>query len=76
MMPGVSGMDVYQALRADQQERFVFVTGGAFTARAQTFLSSIPNRTIDKPLDIKLVKKIVAELDEPVLTNASKSGGA
>jgi two-component system cell cycle sensor histidine kinase/response regulator CckA len=65
MMPGVSGMDLYQELRPDQQERFVFVTGGAFTARAQTFLASIPNRTIDKPLDTKLVKKIVAELDAP-----------
>jgi nitrogen-specific signal transduction histidine kinase len=76
MMPGVSGMDLYQELRPDQQERFVFVTGGAFTARAQSFLASIPNRTIDKPLDIKLVRKIVAELDAPLAPVATPNGGS
>ncbi len=73
MMPGYSGIDLYGELPPEQQSRFVFVTGGAFTARAQSFLASIPNRTIDKPFDLEVVQKIVDELDA---ADDSQDGGA
>ena len=40
MMPTMSGIDVYNAIRdkdADQARRIVFMTGGAFTERALEF---------------------------------------
>jgi signal transduction histidine kinase len=52
MMPDVSGMDLYEALAQEapqQARRMVFITGGAFTYRAQTFLDQVQNPRIDKP---------------------------
>jgi signal transduction histidine kinase/CheY-like chemotaxis protein len=54
MMPGLSGMDVYEAVAsvdAPQAERFIFMTGGAFTPRAEKFLERVGNVRLDKPLD-------------------------
>src|SRR5207245_5532851 len=55
MMPVVSGMDFYEALRetADEQaDRIVFLTGGAFTARAREFLDQVPNLRVEKPFEV------------------------
>jgi hypothetical protein len=35
----------------DQARRMVFVTGGAFTQAARTFLASVPNPCVHKPVD-------------------------
>ena len=54
MMPLMSGMDVYQAVRAadpDQARRIVFMTGGAFAPRVLEFLASVPNARVEKPLE-------------------------
>jgi CheY-like chemotaxis protein len=54
MMPAMSGMEVYQAIRAadaDQARRIVFMTGGAFAPRALEFLASVPNACVEKPLE-------------------------
>jgi CheY-like chemotaxis protein len=54
MMPTMSGIDVYNAIRdmdADQARRIVFMTGGAFTERALEFLAAIDNARIEKPLE-------------------------
>ena len=54
MMPTMSGIDVYDAIRqtdADQARRIVFMTGGAFTPRALEFLETIENARIEKPLE-------------------------
>lgn len=54
MMPTMSGIDVYDAIRqtdADQARRIVFMTGGAFTPRALEFLEVIENARIEKPLE-------------------------
>jgi CheY-like chemotaxis protein len=54
MMPEMSGMDLFGAVKevaAEQAERFVFMTGGAFTPRAQEFLAAIGDaRTLEKPV--------------------------
>jgi CheY-like chemotaxis protein len=52
MMPGMSGMDLYDEVlvsHPDLAKRMVFMTGGAFTPRAADFLSLVGNRHIAKP---------------------------
>jgi DNA-binding NtrC family response regulator len=53
MMPELSGMDVYDAIRDRHPallDRVVFMTGGTFTDRAQEFRASITNPFLEKPL--------------------------
>lgn len=52
MMPGVSGIDVYERLteeRPDVAQKVVFMTGGAFTERARAFLAKTRRPQIRKP---------------------------
>jgi signal transduction histidine kinase len=54
LMPEISGMDFYEEVaRIDAKEaaKIIFLTGGAFTPRAQAFLSQVPNQRIEKPFD-------------------------
>jgi CheY-like chemotaxis protein len=54
MMPTLSGMEVYDAIRKiepDQARRMVFMTGGAFTSAVLAFLESVENARIEKPLE-------------------------
>jgi CheY-like chemotaxis protein len=64
MMPSVSGIAVYRAAvrhRPELARRFVFMTGGAFTAEARTFLDSIVNPRLDKPIDVDTFRCAIAE---------------
>jgi signal transduction histidine kinase len=64
MMPEMTGMDVYEALRREQpgyEERLVFMSGGAFTPRARRFVAEVPNRILDKPFQIAKVRHLVIE---------------
>ncbi len=64
MMPGVTGMDVYAEMArrfADQVERMIFVTGGAFTPEARQFLDRVPNPQIEKPLQVNTVRAVVRQ---------------
>ncbi len=65
MMPGMSGIELYEKLRDDRpglERRIVFMTGGAFTTRAAEFLARVDNRRIEKPFSLKLVEGIVREM--------------
>ncbi len=65
MMPGLSGIDLYQHIKADMpgmEERIVFMTGGAFTTRAAEFLTQVPNRRLEKPFSFGLVEQIVRDM--------------
>ena len=56
MMPDVSGMDVYESvaeLRPELAQRFVFVTGGAFTERARRFVEEVGLPVVEKPFDLE-----------------------
>jgi len=62
MMPGMTGMDLYQELNRmapDQAKRVVFMTGGAFTPRALSFLQEVPNLKLSKPLDVRQLRTLV-----------------
>jgi two-component system, cell cycle sensor histidine kinase and response regulator CckA len=64
MMPGVSGMEVYGAVvreRPELAERFVFMTGGAFSQGARDFLDGLSGEHIEKPFDPRLVRALVRE---------------
>lgn len=65
LMPGLSGMDLYQELcrRSPGTERIlVFMTGGAFTARASEFLARVPNLRIEKPFPLGQVLELVDQV--------------
>jgi PAS domain S-box-containing protein len=65
MMPGLSGVDLYERLRALRpgiERKIVLMTGGAFTSRATAFLASVDNRRIEKPFSLDLVERIVREM--------------
>ncbi len=62
MMPDVTGMDLYEAIAARRPEllaRMVFMTAGAFTPRAISFLEHVPIRRIDKPFDPERVRGLL-----------------
>jgi PAS domain S-box-containing protein len=55
MMNGFTGMDVYEAARRRSPERaskVVFMSGGAFTSEARTFLAARRESFVLKPFDI------------------------
>ncbi|MGE0401868.1 MAG: response regulator [Kofleriaceae bacterium] len=65
MMPQITGMELYAEvanLDISQASRMVFLTGGAFTAAAREFLDSSTNLKLDKPFDLKELRKFVNEL--------------
>lgn len=62
MMPEVSGMDLYEALRLNrpgEERKLVFMTGGAFTAEAKRFLSQVENLRIEKPFNLRELRRLV-----------------
>ncbi|HEY6079252.1 MAG TPA: hybrid sensor histidine kinase/response regulator, partial [Polyangiaceae bacterium] len=65
MMPDVSGEHVFQAVSQHTPglvPRFVFMTGGAFTERAQEFLARFPGRQLEKPFNIDEIEVLLGEL--------------
>ena len=52
MMPDMTGMELHaetSRVDPDQAKRMVFMTGGAFTPAARTFLAETPQEHIEKP---------------------------
>ncbi len=63
LMPEMSGMEFYVELAARHPAtaaRVVFISGGAFTPSAHTFLERVPNVVLDKPFDPAAVRDLVA----------------
>jgi PAS domain S-box-containing protein len=63
MMPEMSGMDLYTWLRPIEPslvDRFVFMSGGAFTPRAERFLAETTNPRLDKPFPPDELRKVVS----------------
>ncbi len=71
MMPDVTGMDLYErvaGLDRPSADRIVFLTGGAFTRRAEDFLRLVKNPRLEKPFDTAMLLAalaIVLEVDAP-----------
>ena len=45
-------------------KRTVFLTGGAFTGRAQTFLEAVGQPHLEKPVDLKMVRELLMAMSE------------
>ncbi len=59
MMPGKSGIEFYEALAVRDPElasRVVFITGGAYTETARSFLANVANPTVPKPFDVSVLR--------------------
>lgn len=64
MMPEVTGIDIYERVRAANPAlagRIVFLTGGAFTERSRAFLESVPNPHITKPFKPSALRSLCGE---------------
>jgi signal transduction histidine kinase/DNA-binding response OmpR family regulator len=62
MMPDISGMDIHEHLSREHPaiaRRMIFMTGGAFTAKAKAFLTNVTNERIDKPFSLAQIKQAV-----------------
>ena len=78
MMPDVSGIDVHEYLTREHPaiaRRLVFMTGGAFTAKAKSFLSGVTNERIDKPFSLVQVTQLVDRYVEARQRRRSTSAG-
>lgn len=65
MMPEIDGVSLHAELAAIAPalaDRIVFMTGGAFTARARDFLARVPNRRLDKPIDMAKLRAILRKI--------------
>ena len=59
MMPDMTGIEVYERLRAELPQvlpSIAFVTGGAFTPAARQFLESVPNTQVAKPFEAQQIR--------------------
>ncbi len=64
MMPEMSGMDIYYAVRRSQPEladRILFMTAGVFVENASDFLTSLYGRWIAKPLRIGDLEQLIQD---------------
>jgi len=62
MMPQMTGMDLHaqvSAMAPHLAERFVFITGGAFTDRAREFLARTRNPCVEKPFDFTQLRATI-----------------
>ena len=64
MMPKLSGIQLFEIVQQEtpqQTERFVFMTGGAFTSAGRAFLDTVSNVVLEKPYSIAELRAVVAE---------------
>ncbi len=62
MMPDMTGMDFHGGLAQvdpEQAKRMIFMTGGAFTAKAKSFLSETQTEHLEKPFQPSSLRAIV-----------------
>lgn len=64
MMPFGDGMSFHERLgriQPDLQSRIIFMTGGAYTEKARSFLESVPNKTLGKPFNPESLRRLLRE---------------
>lgn len=64
LMPDLTGQEVYETAllqRPEYKERFVFMTGGAFTEQTRQFCESVDRPLLEKPFNRKAIRQLVEE---------------
>ena len=72
MMPNLGGPQLYETVVArlpELADRFLFMTGGAFSARAKAFVEQEADRVLQKPMKL-------TQLRQRVLQVATEAGTA
>ena len=67
MMPDFDGVAFYERLEQTAPtlvSRVVFCTGGAFTSRSRSFLASVSNVVLDKPVDAEKLRLLLGDMRE------------
>lgn len=67
VMPGISGLDVYRQVRAQNEalaQRFVFATGGLFSQELSDSVKRLSNMIIEKPFDPEQLHRMIAAAAE------------
>ncbi len=65
MMPGMSGVDLYDVVKAafpGMEHRIVFMTGGTLMPQSEALLSKLSRPLLEKPFDIALVRQTLRTL--------------
>ncbi len=65
MMPDMTGMDLQELFEREHPEvakRTIFMTGGAFTPRAQEFVERFEGRLLQKPFRVQQVYEAVSKV--------------
>ena len=78
MMPEMTGMELHAQLHAalpERAQRMVFVTGGAYTPAAQSFLERVPNPRLEKPFEPDKLRERMREWVAKVHGSAPGSPG-
>jgi CheY-like chemotaxis protein len=62
MMPQMTGMELHAELTRrvpDQARKMIFMTGGAFSEEAASFLARVTNPTVEKPFKTTDLRRLV-----------------
>ncbi|HEX9294692.1 MAG TPA: PAS domain S-box protein [Polyangiaceae bacterium] len=65
LMPDVSGIDLYRELDSKRPElvnRIIFMSGASSLPRVTEFLAKVPNRWIDKPVNLEELRRLIVEI--------------
>jgi CheY-like chemotaxis protein len=68
MMPEMSGIELHgqvAELAPEYLPRMVFITGGAFTDEARTFLASVENPHLEKPFTEPMLRRAIDAVATP-----------
>ena len=62
MMPDVTGIELFERVSSDfpaLRDRFVFMTGGAFSATMQQFIDKTELPRLEKPFDVRDLRRLI-----------------
>jgi DNA-binding response OmpR family regulator len=65
MMPGMTGIELFEVVRSEQpdlENAFLFMCGGALTSEAATFLQEKHDSSLIKPVEPRDLKRRIEEL--------------
>ncbi len=65
MMPGMSGIELFEQLKAQStglDQRVIFMTGGGLHPEVNAFLRNAERPKLEKPFDVRELKRLLQEM--------------